>query len=807
MKTKDRGSQFILWFSEVGREDVNLVGGKNSSLGEMFRKLSSKGVKVPNGFAITTTAYKYFIQKGEIEDKLRAILAGLNEGTSTLDSASYDIRRLILATSMPANLKNEIVRAYRMLEKESEAKMPKRLDVAVRSSATAEDTQDASFAGQLESFLNIQGEEELIDAVHRCFASNFTSRVIDYRKKWGYDHLEVGVSVGVQKMARSDLASSGISFTIDTNTGFEDVIIINAGFGLGEPIVGGQISPDEYFVSKSALKRGFRSIIGNTVLRKTTKMVYAFSEGATTAIFNIPRSEQYKPALSEDEILQVAEWSIIIEEHYGRPMDIEWAKDGLTGEIFIVQARPATGIKKQSLNFKEYLVGESASEKLLSGISVGRDIVTGRVKVVENFEGLFDFCEGEILVTHMTTPSWEPAMRKALAMITNDGGRNCHAAIIAKEEGIPSIVGARIATNVLQDGQIITVDCSQGEEGFVYNGEIPFDIKEISLENLPKTSTDIMIFANKPRGIFAKSAIPANGIGLARSEFVISEILNGIHPMAWVCYPNISERAKEAIDECASHYSDKTQYFIDKMAEAWGRICAAMYPRPVIMRFSDFKSNEYADLVGGDRFEPAGEANPMMGLRGVSRYLHESYRKAFRLECEAVKKTREVFGFDNLIPMLPFCRTPEEAESVLGMMEQYGLKRGVNGLEVYMMVEIPSNVFLIKEFAEFFDGFSIGSNDLTQLIYGVDRDSGELAGLVNENHEGLRRAIKHVILSAHESGKKVGICGEAPSYLEDFTRFLVECGIDSITITSGSLGAYKRAVELVASVEKELLTK
>jgi len=485
-------------------------------------------------------------------------------------------------------------------------------------------------------------------------------------------------------------------------------------------------------------------------------------------------------------------------------MDIEWAKDGISGELYIVQARPATGTKRPSLEFEEYVLGKKDPVKILEGVSVGDKIVTGIVNVIESFEHLSEFKEGEILVTYMTTPSWKPAMRKAVAMITNSGGRKCHAAIIAAEEGMSCVVGTGNATEVLQDGQVITIDCSQGEVGFVYEGEVPFDTEKISFSGFVEPKTSLMLFGNKPLGIFSKAHIPSKGVGLARTELIIGEILRNVHPMAWVKYPDITPEAKEEIDSCSAHYMDKSQYFIDKLAEAWGRIGAAFYPKPVIMRFSDFRSNEYEDLVGGKEFEFSDEANPMMGLRGAYRYLHAGYSPAFRLECAAVKKAREEFGFKNIIPMIPFCRTPQEGRQILELMKGYGLEQGVDGLEVYVMIEIPSNIFLADKFVDIFDGFSIGSNDLTQLIYGVDRDSGELADLVDESDEGIQRAIEGVIGVVHSRGKKIGICGEAPSYLMDFTRFLIKSGIDSITLTSGSLGTYKKMAEAIKQFEEEL---
>ena len=806
-KAKSREERFILWFSEIGKDDVALVGGKNASLGEMYNNLSSLGVKVPNGFAVTTGAYKHFLSQAKIKEALEGILGEINSDLSNLDYVSTRARRLILSKSLPDDLRREIGRAYGKLEEEFGVREPlsSRLDVAVRSSAISEDGEESSFAGQLETFLNVRGEEEVIDATLACFASNFTMRVIDYRERIGlHDHLNILVSAGVQKMVRSDKASSGIAFTVDTNTGFKDVVIINAGWGLGELIVGGQTNPDEYIVSKTMLKQGFHPIIGHTVVKKDTKLVYAFSEAMTTAIVPVPKRDQLKPALDNDEILQIALWSAYIEDHYGMPVDIEWAKDGVSGELFIVQARPATGVKKPSLDFNEYLLDEKVSEKILEGVSVGDKIVTGKVNMIESFEHLGEFKEGEILVTHMTTPSWEPAMRKAVAMVTNDGGRKCHAAIIAAEEGMPCVVGTGSATEILQDGQEVTIDCSQGEIGFVYDGFIPFHTEKVSFGGFRWPKTDLMLFGNKPLGIFAKSHIPSKGVGLARTELIVGEILKSVHPMAWVKYPNIPDEVKEVVDGCAAHYRDKPQYFVDKLAEAWGRIGAAFYPRPVIMRFSDFKSNEYADLLGGKEFEFLNEANPMIGLRGAARYLHPGYSEAFRLECAGVKKAREEFGFKNIIPMIPFCRTPGEGRKVIALMKEYGLEQGADGLEIYVMIEIPSNIFLADRFADIFDGFSIGSNDLTQLIYGVDRDSGELAELVDESDEGIQRAISGVIGVAHSRGKKIGICGEAPSYLMDFTRFLVKCGIDSITITSGSLGTYKKTAEAIKQFEEEL---
>ncbi|MEK7510384.1 MAG: phosphoenolpyruvate synthase [Patescibacteria group bacterium] len=806
MRTEEKRSErFTLWFREVGKKDVELVGGKNASLGEMYNALAHLGVKVPNGFAITTSAYRYFLSQGGIEKRLGQILRTLKKDFSNLDQIANAARRLILAHPFPKDLCEAIGEAYGALNGKSHKKQEGALlDVAVRSSANAEDLDKASFAGQLETFLHIRGGEEVIKATHRCFASNFTPRAIDYRERLGYDHLNALVGVGVQKMVRSDKGSSGVAFTIDTNTGFLDVVIVNAGFGLGELNVGGKVNLDEYIVSKTLLKEGYRAVIETSLVRKERKMIYSSWQRDPTTIAPVSSEEQWKPVLTEDEVLEIARAAIAIEDHYKKPMDIEWARDGISGEMFIVQARPVTGIKKQEMKIVEYAIDTKKKlTKLLEGVSVGDKIVHGKVRIIENFKDISTFKEGEVLVTRMTVPSWEPAMRKAAAIITDEGGRKCHAAIVAGEAGIPCVVGTLRATKILKEGQLVTIDCSRGDAGFIYKGIAAFRRERISLKQFSKPKLHLMLFVNRPSGVFAKHAIPNDGVGLARTEFIITETLRNIHPMAWLKYPKLPRLVKKAIDECSASYRDKRQYFVDRLAQSWGKIAATFYPKPVIVRFSDFKSNEYADLIGGKEFEPRQESNPMMGLRGAARYLHPSYLPAFELECAAVKKAREVFGFKNIIPMIPFCRTPEEGKRVLKLMEQCGLKRGTNGLRVYVMIEIPSNVFLADQFAELFDGFSIGSNDLTQLVYGVDRDSGELAHMVNEDHEGVRRAIKHVIDVAHAKGIKVGICGQAPSYLMDFTRFLVESGIDSITLDSSSLGLYQKTAESISNFEKK----
>lgn len=809
---KEKEEKFILWFSEIGRDDAALVGGKNASLGEMYNKLPSFGVRVPPGFAITTCAYEYFILHTAIKEKIEKILSELDQTTANLDYISATIKRLILRSPLPDDLGEAIGEAYAELERKvgETKKSGSGLDVAVRSSALSEDRKDP-FAGQLESFLNIRGEDEVLDAVRKCFASNFLARAIDYRKMHGYSISEP-MAVVVQKMVRSDKAFAGVALTVDRNTGFHGVVVINAGFGLGPPIVEGEVNSDEYIVSKHMLKQGFKPIIGHTVVAKEIKRIYDFAEGHTTKDVPVSQDEQLLPAMTNEEILNVAKCAIFIEEHYGEPMDVEFAQDGLSGELCMVQARavketePMKRARENKLEFDEYILDANGVKELLRGVRVCDQIVTGKVRVIASVDRINEFKDGEILVTQMTKPDWQPIMHKekTLAIVTDDGSRNCHAAIVASNEGIPCIVGTGRATKILRTGQIITVDCSRGEIGFVYDGAVPFHAQRVLFERFKMPKTELMLFVDKPLGVFEKFRIPNRGVGLARTEFVVTEILNNIHPMAWVRYPNVSKKAKEAMNECAFHYSDKAQYFTDKLAEAWGRIATTFYPSAVIMRFSDFKSNEYGALLGGEEFEPQSESNPMMGLRGATRYLHASYQEAFRLECLAMQKAREEFGFKNIIPMVPFCRTPEEGRAVLKLMKEYGLERGVNGLQVYMMTEIPSNVFLADEFAEIFDGFSIGSNDLTQLVFGVDRDSGELAGLVDENHEGLRRAVKHAIDAVHKKGRKIGICGEGPSKNLDFAKFLVECGIDSITITSGSLGQYQKTAEAITRFEEEL---
>ena len=807
--------KFILWFREIGKEDVALVGGKNSSLGEMYNNLEGLGVKVPPGFAITTHAYNHFIAHGGIEAAISEILKDLEENWDTviLENVSSRIRRLILKTPFPEDLRREIVAAYIRLDKEYgvERKSGSKLDVMVRSSALSEDKDDP-FAGQLESFPNIRGEDEVLDAISHCFASNFTARVIDYRHEHGYDLIE-SMSVGVQKMARSDKGSAGMAFTLDTDTGFNDAIIINAGFGLGSPIVEGEINSDEYIVSKRMLKAGFYPVIGHTVVAKETKRIYAFVEDRTTQDVPVAKDEQLMPALTFDEILNVARCAVLIEEHYGNSRDIEFAKDGLDGELYIVQARPVKEteamkrVREKKLEFDEYILDEKNPRKILSGSRVCDQIVTGKVRVITSVDRIHEFKDGEILVTKMTAPSWQPIMHKGktLAIITDEGARKCHAGIIASNEGIPCIVGTGNATKVLCTGQIVTVDCSQGEVGLVYDGAISYHTQKVSFSDFEMPKTDLMLFVDKPLGVFGKSLVPSEGVGLARTEFVVTEILNNIHPMAWVRYPDVSKVVREEIDKRAPHYADKTQYFVDKLAEAWGRIAATFYPKPIIMRFSDFKSDEYADLIGGDEFESKDEPNPMIGIRGAVRYLHPNYMPAFRLECAAVKKAREVFGFTNIIPMIPFCRTPEEGLEVLAIMKECGLEQGKDDLKIYVMVEITSNAVLADQFADIFDGGSIGSNDFVLGVFSADvRGVPWLAGRYDENHLAVRRLLKYAIEAFHKKGKKIGICGEAPSYLMPFTKFLVECGIDSITITSGSLGQYKKTAEAIKRFEEEL---
>jgi pyruvate,water dikinase len=755
----------------------------------MCRALSPEGVKVPNGFAVTADAYRDFLARTGLDRRIREILTGLDtRDIENLQRCGSEVRQAILAASLPDRLREEIGLAYERLSGGSS----RPLDVAVRSSATAEDLPDASFAGQQETYLNVQGREALLEQCKRCYASLFTDRAISYRFDKGFDQYQIALSIGVQRMVRSDLAASGVMFSIDTETGFRDAVLINASYGLGENVVQGSVNPDEFYVFKPTLKMGFRPILQKVVGTKEFKLVYDVGGGRMTRNIPVSLEDRARFAVSDEEILTLARWACVIEDHYsakrGRPtpMDMEWAKDGITGELFIVQARPETvQSQKQSALIEVYQPKERGTI-LVRGRSVGEKIGCGKVRVINTVQSLALFQEGEVLVTDKTDPDWEPTMKKAAAIVTNRGGRTCHAAIVSRELGLPAVIGTGTGTTVLRNGQEVTVSCAEGDEGFVYEGKLPFTVQTIDPHTLPRPRTRVMLNVGNPEEAFRLSFLPAAGVGLAREEFIISNYIK-IHPLALLDYEHLEDPvAKAEIDRLTAAYDDKPQFFVDKLAQGVGMIAAAFYPRDVIVRLSDFKTNEYAGLVGGKRYEPA-EENPMLGFRGASRYYDPRYRAGFALECRAMKLARDGMGLTNLKLMIPFCRTIDEGHRVIAEMEAHGLKRGEHGLEVYMMCEIPSNVILAERFAEVFDGFSIGSNDLTQLVLGVDRDSEIVAHLFDERDAAVKAMIAQVIRVAKAKGRKVGICGQAPSDYPDFAQFLVEQGIDSISLNADSL--------------------
>ncbi len=774
----------VRWFDEIGLEDVPLVGGKNASLGEMYRNLEAQGVRVPYGFAITAAAYRIFLRESRCEATISGYLKGLNtRDIQGLRARGKAIRRALLEAPLPPRLQTEMVAAYEHLCQE----YGPNTDVAVRSSATAEDLPDASFAGQQETYLNVHGVPGLLEACRKCFASLFTDRAISYRVDKGFDHLSIALSIGVQKMVRSDLGASGVMFTIDTETGFRECILINAAYGLGENLVQGAITPDEVYVFKPTLLKGFRPILQRTVGSKEWKLVYDEEGSKLTKNVAVSPDDRQRFAIADDDILQLARWGCAIEEHYSRkrgqftPMDIEWAKDGRSGELFIVQARPETvhSIKRRDL-LRIYRL-EQSGERLLEGKSVGEMIGQGRARIIKEVQHLEEFHDGEVLVTDRTDPDWEPIMKKAAAIVTNRGGRTSHAAIVSRELGIPAIVGTERGTDVLLDGEEITVSSAEGDVGYVYRGLLKFSIQEVDPGNLGRPRTKIMLNVADPAEVFALSAIPNDGVGLAREELIISHAIR-VHPMALVRYDLLADQtAKAEIARLTAGYADKAQYFVDKLAEGVGMIAAAFYPKDVIVRLSDFKSNEYANLIGGKEFEPT-EENPMLGFRGASRYYDDRYREGFALECRAMRKAREEMGLTNIKLMVPFVRTVDEGERVLAEMARHGLRRGENGLEIYVMCEIPSNVLLAEEFARIFDGFSIGSNDLTQLTLGVDRDSELVARVFDERNPAVKKLVSSVIRTARASGVKIGICGQAPSDYPEFAQFLVEEGIDSMSL-------------------------
>ncbi len=779
-------------FASFGRGDVALVGGKNASLGEMIRHLGAQGVAVPPGFATTATAYREFLSANRLEPVIDAAYAELAAGKATLAQTGKSIRAAILAAEWPAWIAADILESYRQLQPVAGGPP---LTVAVRSSATAEDLPEASFAGQLESFLNIQGDANVLDACKRCYASLFTDRAITYRQLHGFDHRKVALSVGVQRMVRADLGCAGVMFSLDTDSGFDKVVLISGAWGLGENVVQGTVEPDEYQVFKPFLgDAALTPIIHRKLGLKAQKTVYA-EQGSATRSVPTSEAEQASYVLKDEEVLQLARWALVIERHYGMPMDMEWARDGQTGELFIVQARPETVQARKAVGVLKTYSLKGKGRKLVEGIALGEAIVSGPVCRISTPADIDRFVDGSILVAETTDPDWVPVMRRARALVTDHGGRTSHAAIVSRELGLPAIVGTGRATSLLQNGDVVTVSCAEGAVGKVYAGALDFQIEELPIKDIPATRTAVMLNLADPAAAYRWWQLPADGVGLARMEFVISNHVR-VHPLALLRYAELKDAAvREQIDTLTRGYADRSDYFVDQLSLGLARIAAALHPRPVIIRMSDFKTNEYANLLGGAQFEMA-EENPMLGLRGASRYYSEHYRDGFALECRAIRRLRDELGFRNVLVMIPFCRSPLEADRVLEVMASQGLKRGVDGLQVYVMCEIPSNVILAREFAARFDGFSIGSNDLTQLTLGVDRDSEELAALFDEQDAAVLWMIKTVITRAHESGVKVGLCGQAPSNHPEFARFLVDCGIDSVSVTPDSFVAVKRQVAL-----------
>ncbi|MEI6529307.1 MAG: phosphoenolpyruvate synthase [Candidatus Falkowbacteria bacterium] len=789
-------NKFVHFFSELGIKDVPQVGGKNASLGEMYGHLVKKGLRVPNGFATTASAYHFFMDSTGLKKEIQGILKGLDtKNVKDLMKRGAEIRKIIIAAELPKDFSKAIAEAYKKL---SDTYKIKNIDVAVRSSATAEDLPDASFAGQQETYLNITGEKDLLLAVKKCIASLFTNRAISYRVDKKFDHFSIGLSVGVQKMVRSDLGSSGVMFTIDTESGFKNAVLINSIFGLGENIVQGRVTPDEFYVFKPT-----KAIISRTMSKKDIKMIYDLKGKNPVKNVSIPENEQIKPSLNDKQVIQLAKWAMIIEDHYKRPMDIEFALDGRTNELFITQARPETVQSMKNWQVIEHYKLSKKGKLITVGQSVGNKIGAGIANRMMSVKDINTFKPGQVLVTDMTDPDWEPIMKIASAIVTDKGGRTCHAAIVSRELGIPCVVGTENGSKIIKSGRTLTVDCASGEEGYVYEGKIPFAVEKTDIKNLKKPKTKIMMNIGEPDLAFSTSFIPNDGVGLARLEFIINNYIK-IHPLALINYNKIKDPiVKKKIDELTAGYKNKSQYFVDRLAQGMARICAAFYPKDVIVRLSDFKTNEYANLIGGKEYEPI-ESNPMIGFRGASRYYSPLFLPAFKLECQAIKKVREEMGLKNLKVMVPFCRTVEEGKKVQEIMAANGLKRGLNGLEIYVMAEIPANIILAEKFCHIFDGFSIGSNDLTQLTLGIDRDSGgtlEVAGVSNEKNEAVKELIKTLIKTAKKYRRKVGICGQGPSDFPDFAEFLVEQGIDSISLNPDTVISTTMAI---AQKEKQI---
>ena len=783
-------NRLVIWFDELQLSDIPQVGGKNASLGEMRRELIPKGVSIPDGYAVTAYAYRYLLESAGIIEQIKTVLSDLDtHNIENLKKRGQKVRELIYNAPFPDDLTAAIIAAYRKLCEE----YGENTDVAVRSSATAEDLPDASFAGQQETYLNITGDEALIEACKRCFASLFTDRAISYRVDKGFDHLSIALSIGVQKMVRSDLAASGVIFSIDTESGFKEAVLITGAYGLGETVVQGTVNPDEFYVFKPTLKQGYRPIVQKKLGTKEIKMIYAERRGGeATETVSVPVEQRRKFCLNDDEILQLARWTTIIEDHYSqqagyyKPMDIEWGKDGRTGELFILQARPETVQSQKDASVLENYILLEHKNPLVTGTAVGSKIGAGPANIIESVEQIMNFKKGEVLVTDMTDPDWEPVMKIAAAIVTNKGGRTCHAAIVSRELGVPCIVGTENGTTALKGVKEATVSCAEGEIGNVYEGLLKFDVQRVDAKNLERPKTMIMMNVGNPENAFNLAAIPNDGVGLARLEFIINQFIS-IHPMALIQFDKVTDPAiREKIAALTHGYDNRADFFVDKLAQGVAKIAAAFYPNDVIVRMSDFKSNEYKNLIGGQYFE-MDEENPMIGFRGASRYYDERYRDAFALECEAMKKVRNEMGLVNAKLMIPFCRTVEEGKKVVALMAEKGLVQGENNLEIYMMVEIPSNVILIEEFGKIFDGFSIGSNDLTQLTLGLDRDSFLISHIFDERNQAVMDLIRIAITKANKMGKKIGICGQAPSDYPEFARFLVECGISSISLNSDTV--------------------
>jgi pyruvate,water dikinase len=798
------------WLKETNIEEVNLVGGKNASLGEMIQHLSSLGIKIPNGFVLTANAYDEYMKHNGCYEKINSIIQEIDiDNNEQLKEKGNQIRNYIQDGSLPDIMKRELLEKYKLL---SEEYNEENVDVAVRSSGTAEDMPDASFAGQQDTYLNVRGEEELFQCVKLCFASLFNDRAISYRKLMNYDSKNVKLSICIQKMVRSDLSSAGVAFSLDVNSGCKDLIVINGSYGLGEMVVSGQIKPDEFLVFKPTLEQNYFSIIDKTLSPKNQKIVYSDDPKEKTKVVDVDKYNRNRFCINDVKILQLSKWVMDIEKYYSQkydkwcPMDVEWGIDGLTDELFILQARPETiHSRKKTTELVEYkMIQQQKKEIIVSGIAIGDAISTGKVHKIATIKDISnDFQQGDILVTEITDPDWEPIMKKASAIITNKGGRTCHAAIVARELGVTAIVGTVNGTELLEDGMELTVSCAEGDVGYVYKGFLEFKTIKTNIDDLPKINTKLMMNVASPNEAFKFARIPNSGVGLAREEFIINNYIQA-HPLALMNFHMIKDKAvQQQIKDLIYGYDTPIDYFVKKLSYGIARIAAAFYPNNVIVRFSDFKSNEYANLLGGRDFEPH-EENPMIGWRGASRYYSESYKEAFGLECQAIKHVREVMGLKNIIVMIPFCRTVSECEKVLAVMKEYGLERGINGLKVYLMCEIPSNVILAEQFCKLIDGYSIGSNDLTQLTLGLDRDSELVAGIYDERNEAVKSLLRQVIKVCHENHTKIGICGQGPSDYPDFAEFLVREGIDTISLTPDSV---IKNIKVIANIEKSLGSK